>query len=575
MIVVANKVDDLDKLKKSIEKKYGKYNNVPYITLLQSWNKNIKCLDEEVPVLNYADSKNRCNQSCQYKECPLVKQYTEIDYSPILAVTTERFSSMSKGRNIDKYKIFHNGSKKREYIIIDEKPVILSNKSISLADINILKNILLEYPPNRNKSTVYSKKKLDILSKLDSIEKLLISYINDHNEYDNFFILPEKIDFMSDWKIVFGNKHYEKTVNIEQMFQTGIVWNKYRNNFYLVQDASFSTAGFKTFIFDGTASMTLEYRNDEFITIEMNDYKDFNNLTFHIINQNISKSKIKEDPEILTFICDWINSHFQTDTYVVSYKEALGYQVSKSLTGKLKNNKNVILHNNEIAHFGNTKGKNTWSKCTNMIQIGWNILDSGLYIAKYLSLNPDKRNELLKLKEKPNEVYSFLKNINGEFSNNDINIYKLFDMIVNLEQEVYRTNIREFSSDINVNIYLFLSSNENSDLLKTLIGTRFFGCKITDYKNKIFEDYHTNKYLKGEGKEYIRKFIEWLDGKLTNNELKGKNHGILIKDIEKKLNIKIKWQYHLGKKSEFYKLLTIRRVKVAKNKNKVLELFKY
>ena len=140
MIVVANKVDDLDKLKKSIEKKYGKYNNVPYITLLQSWNKNIKCLDEEVPVLNYADSKNRCNQSCQYKECPLVKQYTEIDYSPILAVTTERFSSMSKGRNIDKYKIFHNGSKKREYIIIDEKPVILSNKSISLADINILKS---------------------------------------------------------------------------------------------------------------------------------------------------------------------------------------------------------------------------------------------------------------------------------------------------------------------------------------------------------------------------------------------------------------------------------------------------
>ena len=119
MIVVANKVSDLDKLKKDIEKKYGKYNNIPYITVLQSWNENIVCCDKENPVLNYKDSQNRCNQSCEYKECPLVKQYIEVEYSPILAVTTERFSRMSRESVIDRYKYFHNGTKKREFIIID------------------------------------------------------------------------------------------------------------------------------------------------------------------------------------------------------------------------------------------------------------------------------------------------------------------------------------------------------------------------------------------------------------------------------------------------------------------------
>ncbi len=575
MIIVANKIADLDKLKKDIEEKYGKYNNVPYITILQSWNENIACLDKEDPVSNYKDSQNRCNQNCEYKECPLVKQYIEVDYSPILAVTTERFSRMSRENIIDRYKYFHNGTKKREFIIIDEKPIILRNNSISLNDIHRLKKILLEYPPNRNKSSVYSKKKVDILIKLDSIEKLLISYIKDYNEYDNFFILPEMIDFITDWKEVFGNKYYKETDNIEQMFQTGIVWNKYKNNFYLVQDTTFNTGDIKTFIFDGTASMTLEYRNNTFISIKMEDYKNFDNLTFHVINGSISKSKIKENPEKLAAICDWINSYFHTNTYVISYREALGYKVSQELTKRLQGNKNIILDNNKIAHFGNTKGKNLWNKCDNMVQIGWNIFDSGLYIAKYLSLNPDKRENLISLEDNADEIYSFLKITKGKFDNLGIQVYKEFDTIVNFEQEVFRTSIREFSSTGNVDIYVFLNDNKESEHLKDLTSVRFWGCKFKKDKTKIFEKYDEEKYLNSKGKEDIRKFIEWLDEKLDNKELKGKNYGILTQKIEEDLKIKIRWKYHIEKKEDFYKLLATRRVKIAKNKNKVLEVYKY
>ena len=575
LIVVANRINDLNDLKNSIEKEHGRYGDIPYITVLQSWNKNIKCLNERDPILNYKASQNRCNQNCEYKECSLIKQYKEMDISPILAITTERLNMISKENSIDKYKFFHNNTKKREFLLIDEKPVIFNNKSISLADINELKNILLKYQTNRNKQSIYNKKKSDILDKLDSIEKLLISYIKDYDKYDNFFILPEEIDFMTDWKMVFGNKYNKKTANIKQMFENGIVWNKYRNNFYLIQDTTFNTGDLKTFIFDGTASMTLEYRNRDFVTIKMDDYKDFNNLTFHVINESISKSKIKEYPEKLTAICDWINSYFKTDTYVISYKEALGYKVDEKLTEKLKNNSHIILDDNKVPHFGNTKGENLWNKCNNMVQIGWNILDSGSYIAKYLSLNAGEKEKLISLKNEPHEIYSLLKNSNGVFDNIDIDIHKIFDMIVNFEQEVFRTNIREFSSTEMVNVYVFLSSNKNNDYLKALIEVRFWGCKVKEYKVKELGEYNEKKYLNSKGREDIKKFINWLDGKLANSELKGKNHGVLTREIEEDLNIKIRWGYHIKKKSEFYKLLIARRVKIDKNREKQLEVYKY
>ena len=97
------------------------------------------------------------------------------------------------------------------------------------------------------------------------------------------------------------------------------------------------------------------------------------------------------------------------------------------------------------------------------------------------------------------------------------------------------------------------------------------------YKKVQFYRYCPNekKYLNSNGKEDIRKFIEWLDEKLDNKELKGKNYGILTQKIEKDLNIKIRWRYHMKKKSKFYKLLIARRVDIALNKKKILEVYKY
>ena len=108
-----------------------------------------------------------------------------------------------------------------------------------------------------------------------------------------------------------------------------------------------------------------------------------------------------------------------------------------------------------------------------------------------------------------------------------------------------------------------------------MIEVRFWGCKVKEYKVKELGEYNEKKYLNSKGREDIKKFINWLDGKLANSELKGKNHGVLTREIEEDLNIKIRWGYHIKKKSEFYKLLIARRVKIDKNREKQLEVYKY
>ena len=576
MIVTANRIEDLKILKESIESIHGQYDNqFPYIALSQSWNKDINCLDTENPVLNYEESLNKCNKGCSFynnKECSLGKQFEDMKNSPILAITNEKLNIISRQNKIEDYQHFSNKTKKRKLLLIDEKPKISNNSSISIKEVNNLKNILLRYIPNRNKNSTYNQKKLILLEKLDSIEKLLISYIKEYDKYDNFFILPEKIDFLDEWREVFGYKYEKEISNIKMIFQSGIVWNKYSNNFYLAEDVAFSRGDLKTFIFDGTANMTLEYNDKEFNSIKMDDYKDYNHLTFHIIDKSISKSKIKEDPKKLDIICDWINSTFDDKSFVISYKEALGVKVSEELTKNLKNNENIILDNGHVPYFGNTKGKNLWSKCNNMLQIGWYTFDSGTYIAKYLSLNPDEKQKLINMKEKPDELYSKLKITNGNFDDIDINIHKTFDMFVNFEQEVYRTNIREFSSSEDVNVYIF---TPNDNFLKDLLEVRFHNCKVKNYKIKDFEKYNETKYINASGKENIKKFIEWLDKKLKNNELKGKQRGISTEFIDKELGIKLNWKYHIGVKKEFYKLLTARRVKIDTNKQGILEVYKY
>ena len=72
--------------------------------------------------------------------------------SPILAITNEKLNIISRQNKIEDYQHFSNKTKKRKLLLIDEKPKISNNSSISIKEVNNLKNILYRYIPNRNKN---------------------------------------------------------------------------------------------------------------------------------------------------------------------------------------------------------------------------------------------------------------------------------------------------------------------------------------------------------------------------------------------------------------------------------------
>ena len=208
-------------------------------------------------------------------------------------------------------------------------------------------------------------------------------------------------------------------------------------------------------------------------------------------------------------------------------------------------------------YFGNTKGKNTWSECTNMVQIGWNRYDSVSYISEFLSLNSEW---LFSLKEKfetlenKEEVIKYLiTDSKGNFLMEEINNYRLKKMIVDFEQEVYRTNVREFNSELPVDVYMFLKS-ENYEIMTNMISDRFPNCKITDINLNV-----EIKMLSNKRNENLKKMFYYLD-----NEWDGSM--ISVNDLKVKFDISHKkWtEQFTGKDSKGASLFKNRGIEVIK-----------
>jgi len=107
-----------------------------------------------------------------------------------------------------------------------------------------------------------------------------------------------------------------------------------------------------------------------------------------------------------------------------------------------------------------------------MIQIGWNRYDSDIYIAEYLAASPVIKGQIKKRYEDfkykiPELLFGIDKY--GKFVFHELEQYRLMKMIVDFEQEAFRTRIREFSSNKEVHIYLFAVS----DAMRSMIKQRF------------------------------------------------------------------------------------------------------
>ncbi|MCO5385377.1 MAG: hypothetical protein NHB14_05885 [Desulfosporosinus sp.] len=369
-------------------------------------------------------------------------------------------------------------------------------------------------------------------------------------------------EFNERWKSIIGFKNSDLLNAVEKMFVQGALWcNGEIPYFKTIGIKNFHYAGFKTYIFDATAELDPDYEDERFQFLNIEDYKNYENITFHIFKakeMNMSRSAldIKKNAWKNLAVAKWINNKFTDQTYVVTYKAN-----AKIISQNLKNLGTLIfLDKGEekivIPHFGDTKGSNEFKDAKSMVQIGWNRSPSDEYLAQCLSRNTTYEKLMEYREDKAKRTAKLFENKNGRFTQYDeVNIYMWRKMAVEFEQEVFRTCVRDFSADNAVDIYIFKPDGKVIDLIQQ----RFKKCTIkSDYH--VPEEFQQEKILgrqTSDGNDNkIQAFIKWLksewDG--TKSSLKDiKNRfeisdnyweklikNPVVKDIKSKRNINTK-----------------------------------
>mgnify|MGYP007135350617 CR=1 FL=1 len=224
---------------------------------------------------------------------------------------------------------------------------------------------------------------------------------------------------------------------------------------------------------------------------------------------------------------------------------------------KDKNGKNII------PYFGNTKGKNLFQHCRYMVQIGWNRLPSDETVAAFM-YTFIKLEKLRLLNESDmNKVQSYIQFdwTNSQFGHDNINIFELRRLMVDLEQEVFRTKVRDFSSNEPVNIYLFGGDYR----LKEMIGQRFKGCKFNVVTIPEF-DLEKNKQNGEEKQEKL--LYQYISEKWDGEP-------VPVKQIREQLKITDTYWSKLVKKKIIKNLLAAKQIKISRLKGKGRDLYMY
>ncbi|KPV56955.1 hypothetical protein QJ48_24765 [Paenibacillus sp. A3] len=436
MIIVSDRINDLKNTQKRIREKFGyysKFNQADWIYVMEGWNKE-NCLNGVTEYYSGCCTPRNCSF---YKDCWVFKQRFEQNNSPIVAMSNERFSYY-RTEKIDQFRTYNSYQEplSRKIILIDEKPVLEKH-------INVDETMLLELSKAVNEITILdpvedSNNKMYLKDVLHEVNRRILDLQKQYKEYRSRIIFNDEDIFDERFLQLFSRyfkyQFSEELSAIRLLFKSGGLFCNTFNSIYfksIFPKEKFHIESFRTYIFDATGEGDPSY-TAEFVHFNIDDYKEYTNLTFHIINENMSRNAIEKSKSKLKVVADWINKTFKEPVYVVSYKVCGKMNVNQQLNKLLKNNKNVVFDKDKngksiIPYFGNTKGKNSFQHCRKMVQIGWNRLPSDETVAAFM-YTFIKLDELRLLSEpdmKKVQGYIQFDWINSRFGHDNINIFEM------------------------------------------------------------------------------------------------------------------------------------------------------
>lgn len=502
VIIVTDKLESLRELQENLNHTFGSLGGKDVAYILEGWNTNI-CKNFSKKIYE----EGMCSTSkCEFFwECKISYQTIKQRYSPILMMTNARFFQLSE-IDLREYRewIDNNGEKcLRNIILIDEKPKLVENKEVKKSIIYDLLKEVDSLDRGFTQIKGYLKNILDeAIRQFDYLEEIYPKEVsNDLHVFKGETSLITD-EFVHVWKEYFQFNKLDEVKSLKDFFSTGGLVCSTSKIFKIKTLGSriLNYPEFKTFIFDATCELDPEYYGDRFQYLDIKDFKDYKNLNIHYINElNFSKNNLKKNLWLLDSVASWINGNFKENVFLVTYMD-----FHKKLDEKLKDNSLIIRNNESIPYFGMTKGSNLYRSAKDMVMVGWWKMPTDEYIAQYLSTHLNKEMLMSKWKMDEHHVIDF-SNINGVFSDLELEEFRLCKMMVDFEQEVFRTKVRDFGCSEEVNIWIF----NPEDRIKDLIKQRFPKCKMIKHDSPF--EFQEGKTLnrKSKGANKIQLLINW------------------------------------------------------------------
>lgn len=392
-----------------------------------------------------------------------------------------------------------SGKKKRSVLLIDERPNLIENIPTNSETLDQFYSDVQKYIPDFESEAKQAIDKIrDKYAGVDKFEQI------DPVE-PNF---SWTTDFIKSWQKEYLGDDPENIDLIYNIIREGGLYDIKDHQIYTTHQANVYWQDYSTFIFDGTAEIDPDYDHDLFYYAKIPNLGPYDNLTINVcMEENLSKTFYqKNQSEFIPKFSEDIKAISQTGkTYLVCYKNQ-----REEFEEELSDIKGI-----DIEHYGSTKGANHLRENVNIVCTG--ILHKGeaSYLSKKITLDKS--------------VDSFESITTGRvrrFKDEDTEAIKIYDMVKDLVQEIFRTKLRDHSSDNEeVNAYLITRDAYIIDLL----AQSFTGCRINrgwQPKALMSNRLLLQKFIEEEGDRFNAKtklmrafFDKYEDVELTNKDV--------------------------------------------------------
>ena len=451
------------------------------------------------------------------------RQVIEQQEYPILLMTTQKYFMLN---NSERSFIFKWNYGRRNTIIFDEKPLFYTINEIDKKFINDIDNeidkiletddkrflndeikYLRDYLENEkgrlsNNSTenVYCYWK-GIRENIGTDDKRFIELTDKYLSQES----KNKIKVIKDVLengAVFVNKKTKSATDSRKIFFT-VTDNK--PEFYLDKDKA------KIWVFDATADVDVEYQKDYINMIKIKYSKKFK-VNIKNIDISTSKNNMRETNNI-QILNKYLTKDFDKENaLVVSYKEhinKLGYKFK---------------HRD---YFGGMKGTNKYRECTQMAHIGLNRFSDIGYLQIYLALYPEVYQHVQdKLDGSKSILNKLLEMEYGNFTNKRMYRLMYSKLLVDVEQNIFRTKLRNYNNKDRVYIYLFYNSNTYAELNNSLAKRLSINEITSDVPPEILK--HKILSRDNEKPSVAQRIVSWFSENEGYGEIKT---GDLLKQI--------------------------------------------